>query len=103
MTETPAGAGYPSYPQPPRDHPQAVLILILGIVSLVLCILTGPFAWFMGRRALTDIDRSGGAIGGRSMVMAGYICGIISSAFIILAVVGAIIVLIVGVIADTTS
>ncbi|MEU0507399.1 DUF4190 domain-containing protein [Nocardia sp. NPDC004278] len=103
MTETPAGAGYPSYPHPPADHPQAVLILILGILSLVLCTLIGPFAWFMGRRALAEIDRSDGTIGGRGLVMAGYICGIISSAFIILAAVGAIIVLIVAVIAYVTS
>ncbi len=29
----------------------------------------GPFAWFMGRRALTAIDRSGGTIGGRGMMI----------------------------------
>lgn len=79
------------------------MILILGILSLVMCLPIGPFAWFMGRRALTAIDRSGGTIGGRAMVMAGYICGIISSAFIIVAVVGAIIVLIVSVIADVAG
>ncbi|WP_433524384.1 DUF4190 domain-containing protein [Nocardia pseudovaccinii] len=99
MTETPAWGGYPSYPQPQSDHPQAVLILILGVLSLVIWPLFGPFAWFMGRRALTAIDRSGGTIGGRGMVMAGYICGIIASAIIVVAVVIIIVALIVGVIA----
>ena len=74
--------------------------MILGILSLTLCILTGPFAWVMGRRALNTIDRSGGTIGGRCMVVAGYVCGIISSSILILAIGGSIIALIVSVIAD---
>ena len=72
---------------PGQDHPQATLILILGILSLVLCALCGPFAVVMGRKALTEIDASGGAIGGRGQVMAGYICGIIATALMVLAII----------------
>ncbi|NNH75495.1 DUF4190 domain-containing protein [Nocardia uniformis] len=93
--------GYPAYP--PVDHPQAVLILVLGILSLVFCQLAGPVAWVMGRNALREIDSSGGAMGGRGMVMAGYVCGIIASIFIILAVIVLILAIVFGVFVTTSS
>ncbi|WP_405160160.1 DUF4190 domain-containing protein [Nocardia sp. NBC_01499] len=78
--------GYPAYGAygPPQEHPQATIILILGILSLVFCQIIGPVAWVMGKRALNEIDASGGALGGRSNVMVGYICGIIASVLIII-------------------
>ena len=81
---------------PPRDHPQATTILVLGILSLVVCQLIGPVAWVMGKRALDEIDRSGGAVGGRGQIQAGYICGIIASVLIALALVVVVIAVIVG-------
>lgn len=85
---------------PPRDHPQATIILVLGILSLVVCQLIGPVAWVMGKRALAEVDRSGGAIGGRGQIQAGYICGIIASVLIALALVIVVIALVVGVAAS---
>ncbi|MGW0182792.1 DUF4190 domain-containing protein [Nocardia sp. NPDC003345] len=82
---TPPPYGYRPY-GPPPEHPQATLILILGIVGLVFCQLCAPIAWVLGKRALNEIDASGGAIGGRSNVMVGYICGIIGSVFVILGI-----------------
>ncbi|MFC9439505.1 DUF4190 domain-containing protein [Nocardia sp. NPDC057030] len=81
--------GYPAYGAygPPQEHPQATMILILGILSLVFCQVIGPVAWVMGKRALNEIDASGGALGGRSNVMVGYVCGIIASALAILSIV----------------
>ncbi|PXX65280.1 hypothetical protein DFR70_104343 [Nocardia tenerifensis] len=78
--------GYPAYGAygPPPEHPQATMILILGILGLVFCQILGPVAWVMGRRALNEIDAAGGALGGRSNVMVGYVCGIIASVMIIL-------------------
>ncbi|MBF6193409.1 DUF4190 domain-containing protein [Nocardia beijingensis] len=77
--------GYPAYgAYGAPDHPQSTTILILGILSLVLCQLMGPFAWVMGKRALNEIDASGGTIGGRGNVNAGYICGIIATALMAL-------------------
>ena len=67
------GYGYP--PAPPPEHPQATTVLVLGIIGFF-CFLTGPFAWVMGRRALTEIDASPGMYGGRSNVQLGYILGI---------------------------
>ncbi|MGH9243189.1 MAG: DUF4190 domain-containing protein [Acidimicrobiales bacterium] len=95
----PPGYGQPPpYPQPgypgyqmygvPQDHPQATLALILGILGLVVCGVCAPFAWVIGRRAVNEIDASGGALGGRGSAQAGYIMGLIGSILLILAVVG---------------
>ncbi|CAM4207564.1 DUF4190 domain-containing protein [Nocardia ninae] len=80
--------GYQAYGGygPPQEHPQATMILILGILSLVFCQILGPVAWVMGKKALNEIDASGGSLGGRSNVMVGYVCGIIASVLIILGI-----------------
>jgi hypothetical protein len=70
---------------PPPDHPQAVTVLILGILGLVLCQVLSPFAWVIGNRALREIDASGGRLGGRGQVNAGRICGIVGSVLLIVA------------------
>jgi hypothetical protein len=82
---TPPPYGY-GYPVPP-NHPQATTILVLGILGCVCCSPCGPFAWVMGHRALKEIDSSGGTVGGRGRVLAGYICGIIATVLLILGVV----------------
>ncbi|WP_067722367.1 DUF4190 domain-containing protein [Nocardia yamanashiensis] len=84
----PPGYGQaPGYYPPPPDHPQATVVLVLGILSLMFCQLLGPVAWVMGRRARDEIDQSRGAMGGRGMVMAGYVCGIVATVLLVLTVV----------------
>ena len=85
--------GAPQYGgyQPPRDHPQATTILVLGIVGLVLCGLAGPFAWVMGGKARKEIQASNGQIGGLQQVTIGWVLGIIASALLILGVVAAVV------------
>lgn len=73
--------GQPAYP--PVEHPKGTTILVLGILSLVVCGVIGPFAWVMGNRTLREIDASGYAYSNRSMVQAGRICGIVSSSIMI--------------------
>lgn len=70
---------------PPPEHPNATTVLIVGILSLVVCQFAGPVAWIMGRKALREIDASGGAIGGRSQVLVGYITGIVATALVAIA------------------
>ncbi|AXK87368.1 DUF4190 domain-containing protein [Nocardia farcinica] len=107
MTQPPQyGNPYASYGPPPPDHPQATTILVLGILGLVLCQLCAPFAWIMGRRALNEIESSGGTIGGQGNVKAGYICGIIGTiilALYLLALVVVIVIAIIGGIASSSS
>jgi len=79
--------GYPAYaPQPPK-HPQAVTVLVLGILSLVVCGLIGPFAWGMGSRVVREIQTSGGRWGGDSEATVGRILGIVATALLVLSVV----------------
>lgn len=70
------------YPAPPPDHPQATLILVLGVLGLAFCGILAPFAWWKGRNALAEIDASEGRIGGRGLVYAGYVMGIIGTVII---------------------
>ncbi|MEU6712243.1 DUF4190 domain-containing protein [Nonomuraea sp. NPDC046802] len=82
---------YPNYDSshygpPPQSHPNGTTILVLGILSLVVCGFLGPFAWVMGNRALREIDESGHYFENRGTIQAGRICGIISSALMIIGV-----------------
>ncbi|MGI8646126.1 MAG: hypothetical protein ACR2JD_07395 [Nocardioides sp.] len=82
------GQGYPGqgpYGVAP-DHPQSTTVLVLGIVSLVVCQILGPFAWVMGNRVVREIDASGGHQGGRSSANAGRICGIVGTVLLGLSV-----------------
>lgn len=53
-----------------------VLALPMGLPGLVL----GPLAYFFGKGAVTRIDASGGAIGGRGVARAGWIIGVVATA-----------------------
>lgn len=79
----------PYYQQygPPPDHPQATTALILGIIGVVMCQLLGPVAFVIGRKALREIDASGGTLGGRSNAQVGYILGIVSMVLLVVLVV----------------
>jgi len=86
--QQPAPAPYPAYGSLiSNEHPQGTVILVLGILSLVVCGVLGPFAWVMGNKAIKEIDAAGGTASNRSQVSAGRICGIISSVLTILVVV----------------
>jgi hypothetical protein len=76
------GPGY--YGPPPQSHPNGTTILVLGILSLVICSVIGPFAWSMGNKALREIDGSGYFYENRGHVQAGRICGIISTILLII-------------------
>jgi Domain of unknown function (DUF4190) len=82
-------------PQP--DHPRATLAMILGILSLVCCQLTGPFAWAIGSKAVREIDASGGRLGGRGQAMAGKVLGIIGTVLMVLVIVYVVVVLVIAV------
>jgi hypothetical protein len=82
------GAPQPPYGAPAPNHPRAVLILVLGILSIVCCgLFTGIPAIIMGRNALREIDAAPGQYGGRGLVNGGYICGIIGTALSILGII----------------
>lgn len=58
----------------------ATTSLVLGILSLVMCgLFTGIPAMITGRRAMQEIDASGGRLGGRGLAQAGFITGLIGT------------------------
>ena len=72
------------------------LSLILGILGILLCSVVAPFALVIGRRAVKEIDASGGTLGGRGMAQAGFILGIIGTVLLALIVIGGVIAIIVA-------
>lgn len=86
------------------EHPQGTLILILGILSIVVCQLTGPFAWSMGRKAIREIDASGQTYTNRGVVQAGMICGIVGTAFLAIGIlIGIVYLIAIGVAIGTSN
>lgn len=76
------------YGAPQQEHERATVIMVLGIISVVVCgLFTGIPSIIMGRQALTQIDASGGALGGRGKVMAGFICGIVGTAWSVIGII----------------
>jgi uncharacterized membrane protein YjgN (DUF898 family) len=101
------GPPNPYGPPPPGfgapEHPQATMVLILGILGLVLCTVLSPIAWVMGNRVVREIDASAGQVGGRSQANAGRICGIVGTVMIGVGLLIGIVLLVVVLIAASSS
>jgi hypothetical protein len=62
-------------------------VLVLGILSLVICGVLGPFAWAKGNAAKREMDAQPGVQWtNRGSINAGRICGIIASVLLILSI-----------------
>ena len=69
------------------EHPDGTTILVLGILSLVVCGVLGPFAWNMGNKALREMNANPGVVyRNRGNVTAGRICGMVASILMIVGV-----------------
>jgi hypothetical protein len=81
----------------PREHPQGTTILVLGICSLVICGLFGPFAWNMGNKAIKEMDAQPGVtFSNRGTVNGGRICGIIGTVLMGLGIAALVLIMVVG-------
>ncbi len=78
--------GYAGY-GPPPNHPQAVTAFVLGLVGVVACGPVGIGGLVIGSRVRREIDAAPGQYGGRGLATAGWVLGIISVVFMVLAVV----------------
>jgi prepilin-type processing-associated H-X9-DG protein len=67
-------------PKPAVTSDKAVASLALGALFFFAC-LSGVPAILLGRRALIDIDRSGGKLRGRGMAITGIVLGVIGCLF----------------------
>ncbi len=68
----------------PKNDTNAIIALVLGILSILCCCVWGIFsvgfgigAVFLGKKSKEDIAASNGALQGEGMAQAGFICGII--------------------------
>jgi prepilin-type processing-associated H-X9-DG protein len=66
--------------KPTATSGKAIASLVLGFLFFFAC-LSGLPAIFLGRQALSDIDRSGGRLRGRGMAIAGIVLGVIGCLF----------------------
>lgn len=99
---------YPSPPpsggwQPPVKHPQSTTALVLGILGLVVCGILGPFAWYIGGKAVREIDAEPGRYDGRGEANAGQILGIIATVFLIIGLLTVLAIIVLTVIAASTA
>lgn len=69
----------------PAQHPQAVTAFVLGLLGLVICPPIGIGGLVMGGRVRREIDASGGQVGGRGLATAGWVLGILSVIYFVLA------------------
>ena len=65
-------------------HPRGTTVLVLGILSVVLAPVLGPFAWVMGRRALSEADAAPSPPVNRSSLQAGMVLGVIGTVLMVL-------------------
>lgn len=85
----PPGYAYPQYVAQPK-HTKSTTAMVLGIVSVaggLMCwlpLLLSPYAWFVGSKAVRDIDESRGALGGRGEATAGKVLGIVGTVLLAL-------------------
>lgn len=63
-----------------RDNSQATVALVLGAIALCTGFLfLSPVAWWLGAKALDEIDAAPGVYNNRGMAQAGQICGLIGT------------------------
>lgn len=104
------GYGQPGYGQPPYGqpgygygapvapaHPSATTAMVLGLIALVgslftcgLTLLLGPFGWWIGAKAVREIDENPGRYSAREQANAGKIMGLISTVLLVLGVLAAV-------------
>lgn len=79
-----------------KEH-RGTLVLVLGILSIVICPILGPFAWIMGKNDLAEIAAEAMDPAGEGTTKAGMICGIIGSVLLVLQLLWVIFVVVLGV------
>ncbi len=76
-------------PPTPAQYPeasQATTALVLGILGVIGCLITAPFAWYISGKELAAINQGRRDPTGRGVANAGKILGIIGTVFLVIAV-----------------
>lgn len=80
-----AAVGSPGGPWSPGvqpEHPQATLVLVLGILGLFVGGLTSPFAWWIGQRARREVQQTPGAYASTTSLTVGWVLGILGTVYL---------------------
>lgn len=94
----------PTTPQTGMMRPhRGVLILVLGILGLVLCVISGIVAWVLGNGDLRAMDSGEMDPTGRGLTQAGKILGIVAVALNVLVLVIWVVLIVVGVAAGAAG
>ncbi len=80
-----AAGQYPGGPQQ-AEHPDGVLVFVLGLVSLLIFQPLGFVPWYLGNKAQRDVDSRPGFYRNEGLITAGRIMGIIAAVITILGV-----------------
>jgi hypothetical protein len=78
----------PQLPPPAGPYPensQAATVLVLGILSIIICQILGPFAWKLGNDELKAVAAGRRDPSQLGLAQAGKICGIVGTALLGLA------------------
>lgn len=78
---------FPTDPSQYSQSSQATTALVLGILSLVLCQVLGPFAWVMGKNEVEAIDAGRRDPANRGTANAGKILGIIATVMLAIGII----------------
>ena len=70
--------------QPQSASTQAIMSLVLGILSLVCCPLLAPIAWYIGSQEQKAIREGRAPAAGEGIAKAGLILGIIGTIWMVL-------------------
>ena len=84
----PYGAPHSPFGRPQPNAPFAVPSLVLGIISMMSCGMTGPIGLGLGIAALRQIEASPNAFGGKGLAIAGIITGGLGTLFLLMMILG---------------
>ena len=74
------------YGGPAPEHPQGMIVLILGILGFF-TVVTAPFAWYLGSRATKEIKASGISYSNETQITIGRVLGIVVTLLTVLSIV----------------
>jgi len=83
MEGTPQVQPQPGQPVTMKPH-RGPVILVLGIIGIVLCFITGIIAWVMGSSDLKEMQQGLRDPEGEGLTRAGMICGIVGTCLAVL-------------------
>jgi len=68
--------------QPQTASTQAIIALVLGLLSLICCGILGPFAWYLGSQELKAIAAGSSPAAGEGLAKVGMILGILGTIYL---------------------